>query len=435
MSGPRSVTEKRDTERILDRALSGDLEFHDKRTGYSTHAIHAFAAKFPPALPRTFISELTSEGETVLDPMVGSGTTVVEACLLGRNAIGFDIDPLALRISRVKTTPIPVEKLRSALEGVVRRSAELLSKREFVGQAITESFDPKTTAFLNYWFLPETQIELMSLALAIGELKERRVRAFFEVVFSSVIVTKSGGVSLARDLAHTRPHLDKAKTPKNAVDAFKARAKKSIETFAASIPADAKVTIEQGDARQLPLPDQSVDLIVTSPPYANAIDYMRAHKFSLVWFGNDIGGLGRKRAVYIGSERLQGSKPGNLPRQTRAVVERLSEKDSKKARVLAKYFFEMGLALAEMKRVLKQGRAAVVVVGPSTMREIEIPTHACIAEIACEKGFTLVGVVMRRLDRNRRMMPARFGARKGSGIEQRIHEEYVIGLVKQSRSW
>ncbi|MBI4166213.1 MAG: hypothetical protein HY508_10830, partial [Acidobacteria bacterium] len=68
--------------------------------------LHAFAAKFPPQLPRVFIEGLTVKGETVMDPMMGSGTAIVESFLCGRRAVGFDIDPLALMICRVKTHPV-----------------------------------------------------------------------------------------------------------------------------------------------------------------------------------------------------------------------------------------------------------------------------------------------------------------------------------------
>jgi len=81
--------------------LSEDLDFHDRDSGYASHNFHSFPARFPPQLPRKFIKGLTHSGDVILDPMVGSGTTVLEAFLAGRRGVGFDIDPLALLVSRV----------------------------------------------------------------------------------------------------------------------------------------------------------------------------------------------------------------------------------------------------------------------------------------------------------------------------------------------
>lgn len=82
-------------ERLIS-LLSQDMDFHGQNSKYASHNFHSFPAKFPPQLPRKFIIALTSSGDVVLDPMLGSGTTIVEAYLAGRRGLGFDIDPLAL---------------------------------------------------------------------------------------------------------------------------------------------------------------------------------------------------------------------------------------------------------------------------------------------------------------------------------------------------
>src|SRR5215471_13641600 len=96
--------------------LASELNFHGENGNYASHHLHAFAARFPPQLPRAFIRGLTNQGDVVLDPMMGSGTTVVEAWLEERRGVGLDIDPLALRLCRVKTTPLRIEHLQKAAE-------------------------------------------------------------------------------------------------------------------------------------------------------------------------------------------------------------------------------------------------------------------------------------------------------------------------------
>jgi DNA modification methylase len=97
-------------DKLID-ILSDNLDFHNYSSSYASHNFHSFPAKFPPQLPLQFIIDLTEPNDVILDPMVGSGTTVLEAFLTGRKGIGFDIDPLAIMISKVKTTPLKPEEL------------------------------------------------------------------------------------------------------------------------------------------------------------------------------------------------------------------------------------------------------------------------------------------------------------------------------------
>jgi DNA modification methylase len=415
----------------LSALLEGELNFHGENSRYASHDLHAFAAKFPPQLPRAFIRGLTLPGENVLDPMMGSGTTIVEALLEGRQGIGLDLDPLALQLSRVKTMPLAVDDLRQAGSHVITVANRLLSNGRTIERNLVKQFDERTRDFIDYWFFPTTQRELMALVLAIRDVADPSVRRFLELTFSSVIVTKSGGVSRARDLAHSRPHRVE-KVPKNALDQFHLRLRKNLVSIA-ELKSSGLTTIPlAGDARSMPIASGVINLIVTSPPYANAIDYMRAHKFSLVWLGKSIEDLSELRAEYIGSERVgnRSAPHAKLPNRPETVIQQLTELDAKKAAILRKYFAEMKSVLAEMYRVLRSDSAAIVVVGTSTMRGMDVQTHDCLADMGASVGFEVVGVVQRILDRNKRMMPTRFGKKTDSMIEQRMHEEYVIGFHK-----
>jgi len=142
--------------------------------------------------------------------MMGSGTNIVEALLEGRCGIGLDIDSLALRVSEAKTTPIEDNNLRDIGRNVVSQAQELLASKS-VGKFL-QKFDSRTKAFIDYWFYLYTQRELAVLVLTVQVVEVSLMRRFLALTFPSIIVTKSGGVSRARDLAHSRPHLDKDKT-------------------------------------------------------------------------------------------------------------------------------------------------------------------------------------------------------------------------------
>ena len=105
----------------------------------------------------------------------------------------------------------------------------------------------------------------------------------------------------------------------------------------------------------------------------------------------------------------------------------------KKGKVLHRYYSEMARVLREMHRVLKPGKAAVVVVGSSIMRGQDTATGECLADIGRAIGFDVPAIGIRNLDRNRRMLPAGARLDKSSQIQQRMHQEYVIGYIKPPR--
>ena len=426
--------------RRLASLLAGDLAFQmPAREAHPLHALHPFAARFPHGLASHFVNGLTRPGDTVLDPMCGSGITLLEGWLAGRDVIGVDLDPLARRQSLARTIALNPETVRVAGSEALERAAELHSGGSHPSDPlglVRGGMDDATLKFLDYWFLPETQRELAALVLAIRAEPDLPLRILLEVVFSSTIVTKSGGVSRARDLAHTRPHRVADKQPRSALRQFEILMGRAVDAYShVDATKVGHSNVVAGDSRRLPLQGGSVDLIVTSPPYANALDYMRAHKFSLAWLGDPIPRLSDLRGHYIGSERQSGSDGGRrtLPESVKAVVDAVGERDTGKARVLDRYFRDMADAIGEMARVLRDGAAVVIVVGPSVMRDVLVPTHQCLADIAAAAGLGVVGVAPRNLDRDRRMMPARNGPRnalESTGIERRMHTEYVIGAVK-----
>lgn len=443
------MTTATSTHHNLAALLAGDLAFQAPvRDAHPLHALHPFAARFPHGLAGYFIESLTEPGDTVLDPMCGSGITLLEGWLAGRSVVGVDLDPLARRQSSARTAALDAEAVQVAGRAALERAAELHAGATHPANPldlIRGGMDNATQKFLDYWFFRETQQELASLLLAIRAEPEPGLRNLLEVVFSSTIVTKSGGVSRARDLAHTRPHRVADKQPRRPLRQFEILLNRAVDAYASVTPdtvGDSRIIA--GDARALPVPDDSVNLIVTSPPYANALDYMRAHKFSLAWLGDPIPRLSELRGQYIGAERqtgpglLSSASGDSLPTSVRpdsvsSVVAALAEHDAPRSRILARYFADMAAAIGEMARVLRPDAAAIIVVGPSTMRGVLIPTHRCLADIAAAAGLDVIAVAPRSLDRDRRMMPACAGqqpAGAATGIELRMHTEYVIGAVK-----
>ena len=438
--------------------LSQDLDFHGQDQSYASHNFHSFPAKYPPQLPQKFINGLTSRGDHVLDPMMGSGTTVLEATLAGRHGIGFDIDPLARLLTTVKTTTIDTQQAKHLGNKILKNAVRAIDdQKEQIQEELDSRWDENTRQFIEYWFAVETQLALFALLREIEAVEDDDLRAFFNLTFSAIIITKSGGVSLSRDLAHTRPHRAKlaylpdgnvlygaelldgdtrrlkytTKKLRSPFEEFNKRLLKNLKSVYQPSVDEIKPYIRNGNAQQLPIASDSIDLIVTSPPYAsNAIDYMRAHKFSLVWFGYPIVELGQTRKNYIGGEALTEFQFESIPPYTTEIVQQIAALDEKKGRVLHRYYSEMSCTLREMFRVLQPGKAAIVVVGNSVLRGKDTETAKCLADIGKSLGFDVPKIGVRQLDRNRRMMPTGRQINKNSQIQQRMHEEYVLGFLK-----
>ena len=438
------------------QCLESDLNFQENGSDFHpAHKIHSFPAKFPPQLPRKFITNLTRPGEIVLDPMMGSGTCLLEAFFLGRQAIGIDIDPLAILLSTVKKQIYETSTLYAVAKNIISEATNAISKSPHTVFTNRENyFDADSCDFLDYWFSKEVQIELLALLIQINKITDSKLNNFFKLIFSSVIITKTGGVSLAIDLAHTRPHRARTvfaqdgqvilgedngsqnkkyltKKLRSPIEEFRKKAETNIKSLLTTYPSNALPIISFGNSKTLPIASNSIDLIVTSPPYAsNAIDYMRAHKFSLIWFGYSVNELAKKRKAYIGSEGIYTGDSVELPPNVEAVISRVRKTSTSKANSLHRYYSEMSLSIKEMYRVLKPGKASIVVVGNSILSGEDARIEECLAAIGNNLGFEIPKIGIRQLDRNRRMLPIGTNHDISSQIQQRMQEEYIIGFYK-----
>jgi hypothetical protein len=164
--------------------------------------------------------------------------------------------------------------------------------------------DQETRRFTSYWFDDYARRQLASLSAAINRVRDNATRDVLWCAFSRLIIAKQAGASLAMDLAHSRPHRSYDRAPAKPFRTLAAAVERVTENCVhkTTNSRGPEPQLDEGDARCIPLSDASVDLVLTSPPYLNAIDYLRCSKFSLIWMGYSIGELRRIRARSVGTE-------------------------------------------------------------------------------------------------------------------------------------
>lgn len=420
-------------EMILTKKVNEVLEETAHNSNDSRHKWHSFPAKYPPGIPDKFITKYTKENDVVFDPMSGSGTTLIEAQRLNRKSIGADVDPLSIINLKGKFSISDPETIADAYHSLtVNVKAMLRDNTDVLLDKMALTFSKKTREFISYWF-PETSIaQLMAISDHISHISDSSIRDFFLMVLSATIITKHGNVCFAADLAHTRPHKVDNKPVTEPFDEFDKKYRSIIKKHADYFKLNRanKPHICYGDVRCLNIETNSVDLIVTSPPYANnAIDYLRAHKFALVWMGYSMEQISEIRKGMVGEVSRSQFKLV-LPEKTRMIVDAITHINKSKGNRLEKYFKDMYQIINKISDVLITNKHAIIVVASSIVNGIDVLTHECIIDIASQANLSLVSVQTRDIERNKRMMPVSKVINAESQIESRMHVEYVIDLKK-----
>jgi len=290
---------------------------------YLTHWIYPYKGKFHPQMIRALLNIIgLNFGDKVLDPFVGSGTLAVEAQLLGINCIGIDISPLCVLQSKVKTESIEAIPKILEYKKVITENVEpsLFSNKSVSFDQIIESIPEEKAR--NFYKLAKL--------VAISD-QERRGREFGKAFFKNLELM----ILSVEDFYQISKGLDLKL---------------------------GQVEIRKGDARKLELESESIDGIITSPPYSIALDYVENDSYAL----KDMGyGLKDLREDFIG---VRGKGQERLW---------LYNEDMKKS-------------LAEMHRVLKPAKFAVIIIGNASYLGKEIDTVKFVIDYAEKIGFKLL---------------------------------------------
>ncbi len=374
----------------LRRALEQiDWDFAAAPRAGGRHALHGYPAKFIPELPRALIEALTAEGDLVVDPFCGGGTTGVEAARAGRRFYGIDANPFAVLLAHVKLGSLTPDDGTALTEHIENLNRGLTPRPNAWGPDIPN---------VEKWYDAQVYEDLKAIRFEAASLPGTSSRV-------AMLALSATAAKLSFQESETRYFSKPCQVPVGTALAHYVR---ELQRMLALLLLDAPLAMDAqavvGDARAeesfAELQAGSVAAVITSPPYPNAYDYHLYHRFRLFWLGDGPSGL---RRVEIGS---------HLTNQTK--------KDP-----VSGYIEDMKRVVKNAHRVLRPGGSLALVVGDGLHKGSLFRTAEELAAVAEDLGFRKITCITRALPVARRSV---------TNMGRRLEAEQVLVLQKEPLS-
>ncbi len=400
-------------------SFNSTLEITSNNVNRYTHGFFKYPCKFIPHIPRWAINKYTKEGDTVLDPFAGSGTTLLESVILKRNSLGIDFDNFSHLLCKTKTKSLTKKEIEEL---------ESIKSDLFENNGLADLPDIHN---LEHWF-PKKNIELLRvLKTNIERFKRKeKIYNFLLVCFATTI--RKGSFA---DKSSPKPYVSTRikKEPEDVKIAFF----KIFENHLKDIREFSKLKLGKArmisdDARKIHDESlyNSIDLAVTSPPYINAFDYVRSLRLENAWLGfygdENIIDV-KKRQIgteTISSKKYFHKKPVFGLDKLDILISKIYKVDKKRAYVVYQFFIDMEENIKQIYKLLKTNSHYIIVVGDSNIRSIDVDTHNILMDIAKKNGFDVENLFSYIIKNRYLRIP-----RKGRG--GLIKKDWVIDLVKK----
>ena len=379
------------------------------------HSFHRYYGKLIPAIPRAYIREFTNEGDLVFDPFSGSGTTALEAKYLNRNFMGIEINPLAVLISQAKTNNYSADILN---ELFVYLEKNLKAEDSKINEG-----DIPFVINRDHWFKDYVQRDLVFLKRVtqkaiiqiVSKNEQNKYTQLLEGTISAVVKSVSNA-----DTRHVFPGFSKrmraleeqGKNEKDVFSTFLRGFKKRIKQISEIGIHPVSINIIQGDSTSFNASKykNSVDLVVTNPPYISSVRYAETLKLELYWMEiiKDQEEYSDLSAKIIGNDKI-GKSLYSCKHHTNydfinKIIDDMFEIDPKNARVIFDFFDLMDKVIDNIQIILKPGKYFVMKISDSKIRKVNIETGYLLTKMAETKGFKLIDVFSDKIDENSRSL-------------------------------
>lgn len=420
---------KLDEKKFVDTSW----DFRNENTKFSTHGYHTYPAMMIPQIARRLIRTYGQNSKVILDPFMGSGTALIEGVLHTqfKKAYGIDINPLALLISKVKTTAIESQLLWNEYDKLIKNC---LSEKYAVSFRRKKIETPKIFN-INFWFKPEAIIDLSIIKQNIDKIENKDIKDFFLVAFSETVRNISNTRKSEFKLYRMNPKMLKKHNPKT-LEEFGIKAKENIYRMENFIKEKngCEVHILDEDTRfKTSIPDNSVDLIVTSPPYGDSrttVAYGQFSRLALQWLGYNEKLIRNIDKISLGGVPVK-SLDNNLCSSTlERVLNKISLIDSKRAKDVLSFYTDFDKCVQELHRVTKKGSFLCFVLGNRTVKGIKIPTDIIITELFQSKNhYEHINTFIRNIP-HKRMPRVNSPTNIKGNHAVTMNEEYIVILKK-----
>ncbi|OJI09702.1 hypothetical protein BK006_00040 [bacterium CG10_49_38] len=409
------------------RKIDYSWDYRGEKTKSHTHGIHTYPAMFIPQVGRRLLETYSKEGDTICDIFCGSGSALVESRLIGRNAYGIDLNPLAIFLAKAKTTPINPQKL-------TKEYIALLNRVEKIKDSEIQRPDFKN---IDFWFKDKVIIKLAKLKKAIREIKDETIQNFLMVAFSETVRyssnTKTGEFKLVRVKGDKLEKHDP-----DVIGIFRKHVEKNIAgmtDFYKDAKKDSWTKIIYGDSsKDNGIKANSIDCIITSPPYGDSrttVAYGQFSRLSAQWIDvfedpNDASGVDNDLLGGRATKNLIHTLSSGYLKES---LEKIAKQDEARAKDVLSFNLGLNECLKQAHRILKSGKYFCLVVGNRLVKQVRIPTDFIIAELAEKIGFTCEDIIVRNIPGKR--MPIKNSPTNIVGaLEETMNKESIVVLRK-----
>lgn len=412
---------------MYKREIIEEWDFRIADTKEFTHCYHSYPAMMIPQVARKLMSDFAPEGkfELLLDPYVGSGTSLVEASIIGVNSIGTDLNPLARFMSRVKTSHYDFEVIMSFFTELKIKIGKYTEDK-----VIHKNFDRITN--YTFWYNEKCLHELSYLTQIINEISED-YRQFFRLALSEVVRE----VSFTRNGEFKRYKMNEEKLKlfnPHTFNLFINKTKRNIKGLQSynHTKNDAVAKVYKFNS-SIEIPDSiikenSIDMVVTSPPYGDSkttVAYGQFSRWANEWFDAE-------NAKTLDSLLMGGKLCNKENFETKSInkeLNQIKEIDVKRYFEVISFLNDYYDSICNVAKVIRKGGRVCYVVGNRNVKGVQIPLDYFTAEMFEKCGFKHNTTIVREIPNKK--MPSKTSPSNVSGVNvNTMSNEFIVIMTK-----